>query len=375
MIAICHADISERFSEAPTPTFAILTGEMSSKIEMRVRRPSIDQLVHHAQMAGKSKANRTTIRHWVRRGDVDPPRREGRDYRYPLTAIGQVHTLARFNVREHGHPMVRFALFVETGSVPVAEALNIAADWIGRMSAEIDQARNFATDTDLYRREVQEAAAKRGRNSVLPRQVAMSAEERMLAVAQFATLIFGAGLPEVPEGLGMLERAIGLRSGRGGAEREIPFGLTERDIEALDPGAMHAAVLAASPLRAAIARNLVELCSLWLPALVPSLLSSLPASESKFLEIAAAQATHLTPKAYVFNFAGFLAMQDAIPDVLLEEARPETEPAWVTARMLSTQPAGDLPGVLKRLGPFQRLKLEYVLRAAAPAVDVRPGAQ
>jgi hypothetical protein len=339
---------------------------MSSKSEMRVRRPSIDELVALARAAGKTNANRTTIHHWVRQGYVDAPVRHRRDYRYPLRAVGQVHTLARFSVRSYGRPMVRFALFVETAGVAIAEALAIAADWTGRMGEEIARARNSVADTDAYRREVQEAATRRGRNSVLPRQVMMSAHERMLAVGQLAAVVFEERLPGVPDGLGLLERAIGLRSGHGGAERELTIALTERDISAVDPCAMHAAVLAATPARARIARNMVELFGLWFPALAPSLLTSAPAGERKFLEIVAAQAARLTPEAYVVSFAGFLALQSSVPENVLQEAQGATEPVLAMVEMLAAQPSGDLPGVLRRLGPLQRLKLELALSAALP---------
>jgi hypothetical protein len=149
---------------------------MSSKADsLAVRRPSIDDLVAIARAAGRDRTTRRTIRYWVERGLVDGPVRSGRDPRYPLRTLGQVDTLARLPVRTHGIEMVRFALFIETDSVPVADALNIAATRIDALRAGVSASREQAArDPELLRAEVKRTARLRVRNSVLPREVRMS---------------------------------------------------------------------------------------------------------------------------------------------------------------------------------------------------------
>jgi hypothetical protein len=340
---------------------------MSSKADsFAVRRPSIDDLVAIARAAGRDRTTRRTIRHWVDRGLVDGPVRLGRDPRYPLRTLGQVDTLARLPIRTHGIEMVRFALFIETDSVPVADALNIAATRIDALRASVAASREQAArDPELLRAEVKRAARLRVRNSVLPREVRMSLNEREQAFAQLVGLALGVQLVGVPTGMDGIERALGLRSGRGGASRETPLALTKKDLAAIDPEAMYETILAATPSRARIARNLVELLCLWFPALVPSLLMTTHTTERKFLQIVRAWGDEHNPDAYLATFTGLLARQAPLPDEQLRAIETALQPVAAMVEMLAAQPPGDLGGVLSSLRPLQRLKLESTIALAA----------
>jgi DNA-binding transcriptional MerR regulator len=343
----------------------MLSGEMSSKSgALLVRRPTIDDLAAIAKAAGKTNAAPRTIHHWVSQALLDRPLRIGRYYRYPLRAVGQADTLARWSIRSTGLPMVRFALFIEADSITPEEALGIAAERTGLWRASVATARREARDPELLRREVAKVARWRGHNSVLPREVRMSLDERVAAVAQLVALMLDVHVPGAPPGMAALERALGLRSGRGGAEREVPAALTSKDIAAADSDAMHAAVLAATPAQARVARNVVELLCLWFPALIPSLLATLKASEAPFLAVVEERTTQLSPEAYLAIFAGLLARHADLPKHELAAVESALQPAAAMLEMLATQPSRDLPGVLSRLRPLQRLKLEYALNAA-----------
>jgi hypothetical protein len=275
----------------------MLTGEMSSRPSAPlVRRPTIDELVVIAREAGKTNATRHTIHHWVADGHVDRPSRVGCDYRYPLQTVGQVDTLARWSIRSHGIATVRFALFIEASGITPEEALALTAERTGLLRTHIASARSEVRDPELLRREVEKAARLRGRNSVLPRQVRMPLQERVAAVAQLAGLILDAHVTGASPGTGTLERALGLRGGRSGADREVLVELAPKDGAALDPEAMHAAVLAATPARARVARNMVELFCLWFPAIIPGLLAVSKVSEAKFLAVIEEWAGKLTPE-------------------------------------------------------------------------------
>lgn len=336
---------------------------MSSKTDsFAVRRPSIDDLVAIARAAGRDRTTRRTIRHWVERGLVDGPVRLGRDPRYPLCTIGQVHTLARLPIRTYGVEMVRFALFIETDSVRVADAISIAATRIDAMRASVSASREQAArDPELLRAEVKRAARLRVGNSVLPREVRMSLDEREQALAQLVGLALGVQLVGVPPGMSAIERALGLRSGRGGASRDTPLALTEKDLAAIDPEAIYEAVHAVTPTRARIARNLVELLCLWFPALVPSLLMTPNTTDRKFLQVVRAAGDGLDPDAYLATFTGLLAKQAPLPDEQLRAIETTLQPAAVMVEMLATHPPGDLSGVLSQLRPLQRLKLEATI--------------
>jgi site-specific DNA recombinase len=290
--------------------------------------------------------------------------RVGRGYRYPLRAVGQADTLARWGVRSHGLSMVRFALFIEAASISPEDALVIAADWTREWSARFADARDQAPDADSLRPEVERAARLRARNSVLPRQVRMSAEERVEAVAQLVALMLGTPGAGASPGTAALERSLGLRSGRGGAARAVPTALTPQDLAAGDPDRMRAAVLAASPAQARVARNVVELLCLWFPALIPSLIPTVKATEAPFLSVVHEWAARLTPAAYIATFAGLLARQTQLTEKELAAAESALQPHAAMLEMLATQPSADLPRVLTRLRPLQRLKLEYALNLA-----------
>ena len=135
-----------------------------------------------------------------------------------------------------------------------------------------------------------------------------------------------------------IERALGLRSGRGGASRETPLALTEKDLAAIAPEAMYEAVHAATPTRARIARNLVELLCLWFPALVPSLLMTTNMTERKFLQVIRAAGDNLDPEAYLATFSGLLARQAPLPDEQLRPIEAALQPAAAMVEMLATQP-------------------------------------
>ena len=336
---------------------------MSSNADsFAVRRPSIDDLVAIADAAGRDRTTRRTIRHWVDRGLVDRPVRLGRDPRYPLRTVGQVDTLARLPIRMHGIEMVRFTLFIETDSVPVADALNIAASRIDVLRAEVAAFREQAArDPELLPAEVKRAARLRVHNSVLPREVRMSLDERERALAQLVGLALRVQLVGVPPGMSAIERALGLRSGRGGASRETPLAFTQKDLAAMDLEAMYEAVRAATPTRARIASNLVELLCLWFPALVPSLLMTTDMTERKFLQVIRAAGDELDPDAYLATFTGLLARQARLPDDQLRPIEAALRPAVAMVEILATQPPGDLSGVLSRLRPLQRLKLEAAI--------------
>jgi hypothetical protein len=84
--------------------------------------PTIDELVDVAIEAGEATAKPRTIRHWVSKGYVSRPRQQGRAWRYPVAAIGQVDTIARLRARGVHPDFFSFALFIEAGTGDTEEA-------------------------------------------------------------------------------------------------------------------------------------------------------------------------------------------------------------------------------------------------------------
>jgi hypothetical protein len=327
--------------------------------------PTIDDLVDVARAAGRTDAGRRTIHYWVAERLVYPPQRVGRSYRYPLVSVGQVDTLSRWNRRVVGPGLIRFALFVEANTVPVEEALRIAGDELRAHRTSASAARAEIRDAASLQREATSAARRRGRHAVLPRRVRMSLDERTAAVVYLANQVLALDdlSKDGTDGKVALERALGLRSGRGGAERDVTLVYVPEDMAAMDPDRGYDAVRAATPEQAQLARSLVELFCVWFPAMIPTLVTQLPASDVPFLDIILKWAAELTPQIYVAIFAMLLTRTTGLPDEVVAGLRPSVDPPAATLEMLSGRAASEYSGVASRLRPLQRARFEAAMRS------------
>jgi hypothetical protein len=323
--------------------------------------PAIDDLVEVARAAGRADASRRTIHYWVSERLVCRPHRAGRAYRYPLVSIGQVDTLARRNRRLIGPGLIRFALFVETNTIPAEEALRIAADELTALRSAWSS-EGAAMDQETLREEVASAARLRGSNSVLPRRVRMSQAQRTSAVLFLAQQMPGLeALPQTgADGEAALERALGLRSGRGGAERDVPLLDAPKDLASFDIQKARQALNSAGVAQVECARRVVELFCLWFPAIIPTLISGVPVSQVPFLDVASEWAKATTPTTYVQFFAEIIARTAELPDKKLEEMLAGIDPPAAILEMLADQPASERDAVASRLRPLQRARFEQV---------------
>jgi hypothetical protein len=201
----------------------------------------------------------------------------------------------------------------------------------------------------------------------------MSQDERDQAVGQLVQAGLRVQLDGVPAGMDAVERALGLRSGHAGRTRETPLALSEKDLEVLDSEVTYKAVQTATPRQAQVARNLTELFCVWFPALIPGFVMTSTPAESKFLQVVMAKSEELSPEAYLATFAGLLARIRTVPDETLAEIQSALRPDTAMVEMLAERPPGDLGGVLSRLRPLQRLKLEVLLARVADRTDGDPG--
>jgi len=259
--------------------------------------------------------------------------------------------------------MVCFALFIETNSGSPAGALRTVAEYLDLQRKNMAEAREAAVrDPELLHAEIKRAARMRADNSVLPREVRVPLAERDQAIAQMVQAGLGVPLDGVPAGFGAVERVLGLRSGRGGKTRDPRLAFTEKDIDVFDPNALHEAAQIATSRHARIARNCTELLCVWFPALTPSLMMTSKTADSKFLQVVQSASDGLNPEMYLATFAGLLAKLVKISDdEQLAEIEKGLRPEIAMGEMLVTQFAGDLRGVLSRLRPLPRLKLESVM--------------
>lgn len=320
--------------------------------------PTIDELVLIARKAGRADATRRTIRYWVSKQLVRPPKREGRNFLYPAVATGQVDALARWNAHHFAPGLIKFALFIETNTVPARIALQAAAHELTTLHNGWGERRQ-AVSSDALADEAAAAARSRGRNAVLPRRVRMSQEERTAAVFFMLGQMPGVEtvIPQTDiDGEAALARALGLRSGRGGAERSVTLDRRE-DFASLELRAVLQALASAQPSRIEYARRVVELCYLWFPAMLPVLRSSVGVHEVPFLDIVVEWAERLTPLTYVQLFGEFVTRSAKASDRAIQDALPCVDPPAVIAALIADLDPSSMRAVCMRLRPWPQLRL------------------
>jgi hypothetical protein len=323
--------------------------------------PTIDELVQIARDAGKEKAARRTIHGWVSKGLLLRPGRAGREWRYPNAAIGQADTVARFQRRGIDPQLLRFALFIETGTIPADEAVRIARDFLSSWHVIVQtHAARFRADPEAMRDEAARAARMR-RRSPLPHRVRARLDEREIAMTYAIAHMFSVPLsPDKEEhGAHQLERVVGLRSGRGGPKRDLSDVALKPDEWPTDIDALTDAVSTASPDRIEFARRGVEAAVAWMPALRSVFVAAFGASSVPLADIVEEWSEKLTPEAYALMFAvftknGLVRATDAEITQGLETFYPET----FAFAMLDGRPEFDSDVVSGRLRPYQRHRFD-----------------
>lgn len=334
--------------------------------------PAIDDLVDIARQAGAQVATRRTIRTWVSQGLVSRPQRRGREWRYPTAAIGQVDTVARWRHRRAAREQIRFALFIETGTVAPPAAVTVARGFLERWEEAVaHEGSRLRKDPDALHQEAAKAAKMRGRAAPPHRVRGVSLDERTLAMTLALGEMFS--VPIEPEradaGLHHLERILGMRSGRGGAARDLDDITLKPSDWPDDPAVLRAALAKATPERVDFARRGVEFAVVWMPAMAATFASAFGAPFVPLADILAEWAEKLTPDVYALMFALFIRNGfERATDHEIRDALAVFSPAMIAAAMLADRPHHEQSVVARRLRPYQRLQLAATLHTVAPTV-------
>jgi hypothetical protein len=335
--------------------------------------PTINELVHVAVEAGEARAKPRTIRHWVSKGYVSRPRQRGRAWRYPIATIGQVDTIARLRGRDVHPDFFSFALFVETGTGDTEEARGFVLEYLALWKAGIEEQRKrFAADPEALREEAASAARKRGKNSPLPRRVRMTLDERTVAMLHTLAAVVSVPLAaeEQEAGQHQLERLVGLRSGRGGATRDVADVSVTPDQWPTDPDRLLKAVELATPARLELARRMVELSVVWFPALRSMLGDVLGAGPSiALVDVIEEWERIITPDMYALLFAFGLSNGERATEEEIQETLRALRPEAFAAMMLSEQAEHERAISVGRLRPYQHLRLHRFVAAATRRSD------
>jgi hypothetical protein len=329
--------------------------------------PTINDLVGVARGAGRADAKPRTIRYWRSLGLISPPVRYGREYRYPLAALAEVDGLARWGRRNTDHDLLRFARYIEAGTVDPHDALDACAAAFERFRHGAEEAASLAQEgEDTVRAEAEKAAKARGKGALLPRRVRMSGAERTTAFRHLfnEALDLNVDASERDVGQFQLERSIGLRSGRGGATRDVSDLMMPVEEWRVDPDAATDAIRTASPEAAELGRRAVETNCIWLPAVIPLFAAESRPHETPFLDVVETAFEELGPDIYVVLFVSRLRRFNQRSRSELAAQLDEFQPAELIAELLADWSDTDLRIVRSRLRLYQLAQLAIARRAS-----------
>jgi hypothetical protein len=331
--------------------------------------PTIDDLVLVVRAGGREDATARTVRYWRSRDLISKPSRAGRCYRYPLAALGEVDGIARWGFSQAGVDLLRFARYIEAGTVELAAAREACISILNRFRPAAQEARELrAGGVEAVHEQARAAARSRGRTAVLPRRVRVPFDQRVAALTYVFDEAFDvADKPEEhAEGLRALQRILGMRTGRGGMDRDLSEITPAAEEWRIDLDALIAAVEAATDDAAQCAWRSVEMVCLWFPALLPTLGPYVGAQDVALFDIAKGFAGIIDPVFYAALFSSRLEHRfnkcsaDELTAVL---AGPRL--ATMVAELLIDESEHTAETIRTGLRPHQRAQLTVARLAVA----------
>jgi hypothetical protein len=252
------------------------------------------------------------------------------------------------------------ARFVEVGTVPWDEARASFTRVLTRSAHELDDARARASDDpEILQREGAIAAARWGKKA-LPRVGRQPAADRARAHVHVLAGALGVehDLQSQTVGQHAMESMFGLRSGRGGALRDLA-GLVDSPFEVgFDPARALAILPTATNTAVEMARRLTEFLGLWYPLLLAPLRGIAPPA---FLELALNSASRFTPEFYAIFFTHQLVDLVDMDPAKLAEALAEFESALGAGELYRELSAESAQKTRAALRPYPRLQLQLAL--------------
>lgn len=274
-------------------------------------------------------------------------------------------TVARWRRRRATREQIRLALFIETATIAPRDAVKVARGFLERwVEAVAREGSRLREDPDALHQEAAKAARMRGRAPLPHRLRGVSLEERTLAMTLALAQMFS--VPIEPEradaGLHQLERIVGMRSGRGGAARDLDDVSVKPGDWPDDPAVLRAALENATPERVEFARRGVEFAVVWMPAMGATFASAFGTPFAPLADILAEWAEKLTPDVYALMFALFVRNGfERVSDHEIRDALAVFSPALIATAMLAGRPHHEQTVVARRLRPYQRLQLAATL--------------
>jgi DNA-binding transcriptional MerR regulator len=324
------------------------------------RQEPIDAQV--LQDAAAARGTRVTARQlelWRYRGLLPRPVRQsgGRGrWVYPARTIEQLHRLLYWRERAGTLDLIRIGLWIDGFPIAlegVRRALaSFVDEWASMLVRERPSEKDDPTATiDAFARRL---AGMRGR-ALVPRVVRMTVDERTRAYAYMLAVMFDLQ-GEVERRSGdawLVERMLGLRSGRGGglAAAIALESVSERLARLPQPDEVSGVIADVTDDEFEFVRRLVQVMTVWTPLLLPLLLDDVGAKAEPFATLARSFFADTPPGFYPFIVVTLLVM-------LRAKGRDHADlrthvlaltPGAVDVEMLRTLPVGARRGAFEQL--------------------------
>jgi hypothetical protein len=329
------------------------------------------ELIAAAKRHGNDVSSRTLelwrYRGLLPRGEREPQGRAA--WRYPPIAEIQLLRLLRWRKRSRSHDLIRIALWVEGFDVAPDAVRTSIATFTRALWRDIQrEVESVARSSEALEALARKLATSRGKLAI-PRVVRMTTEERTRACAVMLAYVFNLQdeIARRSDDLVLLQRMLGLRSGRGGGlaaalaiPEEPPLVPSLRS-----PAEIEQILAGASDEELEFVRRFAHMLVVWMPLLVPVLADSYGAKGRPMVEIAERLYEDPRPEYHAFLVAVLLIAVHARghnPEALRGPLADLT-PGGIGLQMLAMFPPSGRRPAFDQLPPLDQTAVAQALQA------------
>ncbi|MGO9490379.1 MAG: hypothetical protein ACLQBB_15310 [Solirubrobacteraceae bacterium] len=209
-------------------------------------------------------------------------------WRYPPSSGPQLLRLLHWRERTRSLELIRIALWLDGFAIELDGVRDSLLALLEHWTRAIERELGDGDITERIELLARKAAGKRGR-AALPRKVRMSADERTRACAYALACMLGAEeeIERRRKDAVLLERMLGLRSGRGAAIASF-MPLEERTLRMARPPSpehLRRVLTDAPPEELELVRAALNLATTWAPLLLPALLEQFGARAVALVDV------------------------------------------------------------------------------------------
>ncbi len=286
---------------------------------------------------------------------------------YPPVSKSQLLRLLHWREKTRSLDLILIALWIEGFKIDIADArasLRAFVDaWEREMTRELDGAGDVSTAIEVLARKF---AGKRGK-AALPRIARMTMDERTRACAYALAFAFNDD-DEIARRKGdavLLERMLGLRTGRGGGLATV-MPLDEDTLRLAGmrpPGQLRAMFDSAADDEFEFVRRLLHVFVFWIPLLIPQFIEHFGEQARPVGELARKLFADLPPEHYAFAATAMLASLHAKGHTADELRRQlaAANPAAINLDLLAALPAAERRPAFEQLPAYDQQQVAGAL--------------